>query len=109
MAVFIVGKTREEAEQKAAEYEKLARAEGFLAHAGGGGIDLAAYPPETPIEQALAIERAKGRDHSHRTRFYRPGNTIGDALHEVPRSDRKSTRLNSSHVASSYAVFCLNK
>src|SRR5437870_10465509 len=25
------------------------------------------------------------------------------------RSDRKSTRLNSSHVASSYAVFCLKK
>src|SRR5207253_8750599 len=27
----------------------------------------------------------------------------------VPRSDRKSTRLNSSHVAISYAVFCLKK
>src|SRR6266702_5750950 len=26
-----------------------------------------------------------------------------------PQPDRKSTRLNSSHVASSYAVFCLNK
>src|SRR5439155_18178243 len=26
-----------------------------------------------------------------------------------PRLDRKSTRLNSSHVASSYAVFCLKK
>src|SRR5215510_12178536 len=26
-----------------------------------------------------------------------------------PRSDRKSTRLNSSHVATSYAVFCLKK
>src|SRR5437870_11969886 len=25
------------------------------------------------------------------------------------RTDRKSTRLNSSHVASSYAVFCLEK
>src|SRR5690625_7322513 len=25
------------------------------------------------------------------------------------RKDRKSTRLNSSHVASSYAVFCLKK
>src|SRR5690606_40989814 len=25
------------------------------------------------------------------------------------RADRKSTRLNSSHVKSSYAVFCLNK
>src|SRR5690625_3574447 len=33
-------------------------------------------------------------------------------LQEVPipvQEDRKSTRLNSSHVASSYAVFCLKK
>src|SRR5207253_9662404 len=28
---------------------------------------------------------------------------------ETPRRDRKSTRLNSSHVAISYAVFCLKK
>src|SRR5437870_5049256 len=28
---------------------------------------------------------------------------------ELPRDDRKSTRLNSSHVAISYAVFCLKK
>src|SRR5690606_41405113 len=27
----------------------------------------------------------------------------------LPRSDRKSTRLNSSHVKISYAVFCLKK
>src|SRR5690625_2683187 len=27
----------------------------------------------------------------------------------VPAEDRKSTRLNSSHVAISYAVFCLKK
>src|SRR5207253_9612027 len=27
----------------------------------------------------------------------------------APRLDRKSTRLNSSHVAISYAVFCLKK
>src|SRR5690625_5688574 len=27
----------------------------------------------------------------------------------IPRPDRKSTRLNSSHVAISYAVFCLKK
>src|SRR5438067_4046962 len=36
-----------------------------------------------------------------------------DAVEEVQRSflrqDRKSTRLNSSHVSSSYAVFCLKK
>src|SRR5699024_12018026 len=28
---------------------------------------------------------------------------------EFPRRDRKSTRLNSSHVSISYAVFCLKK
>src|SRR6266513_3732882 len=27
----------------------------------------------------------------------------------IPRRDRKSTRLNSSHVSISYAVFCLKK
>src|SRR5207302_10515012 len=29
------------------------------------------------------------------------------AKHAVPKTDRKSTRLNSSHVKISYAVFCL--
>src|SRR5204862_6311855 len=29
--------------------------------------------------------------------------------HAAPRPDRKSTRLNSSHVEISYAVFCLKK
>src|SRR5690625_5509125 len=31
------------------------------------------------------------------------------ALHADAPTDRKSTRLNSSHVAISYAVFCLKK
>src|SRR5439155_25725891 len=31
------------------------------------------------------------------------------ALERVSQLDRKSTRLNSSHVAISYAVFCLKK
>src|SRR5690625_3472127 len=34
---------------------------------------------------------------------------LGGLRGEVPREDRKSTRLNSSHVAISYAVFCLKK
>src|SRR5256885_11762151 len=29
--------------------------------------------------------------------------------HFTPRADRKSTRLNSSHLVISYAVFCLKK
>src|SRR5690625_6544498 len=33
----------------------------------------------------------------------------GDYTDEDGRIDRKSTRLNSSHVAISYAVFCLKK
>src|SRR5690606_41904406 len=33
----------------------------------------------------------------------------GDFLHRLVRVDRKSTRLNSSHVKISYAVFCLKK
>src|SRR5690625_5902479 len=44
----------------------------------------------------------------------RPIDVIGPLLEQeaaVPHTglDRKSTRLNSSHVASSYAVFCLKK
>src|SRR5256885_3404129 len=30
-------------------------------------------------------------------------------LPRIPRGDRKSTRLNSSHLVISYAVFCLKK
>src|SRR5438874_11835818 len=35
--------------------------------------------------------------------------TIPPVLVGVPTKDRKSTRLNSSHVEISYAVFCLKK
>src|SRR5690606_42049954 len=34
-------------------------------------------------------------------------NDLREALVARPEQDRKSTRLNSSHVNSSYAVFCL--
>src|SRR5437870_8366917 len=36
-------------------------------------------------------------------------NKRGIVLALINRKDRKSTRLNSSHVAISYAVFCLKK
>src|SRR5207253_9580326 len=35
--------------------------------------------------------------------------TLANAMSAPPVEDRKSTRLNSSHVAISYAVFCLQK
>src|SRR5690625_6923447 len=38
------------------------------------------------------------------------GRLAGDNIDRITeRQDRKSTRLNSSHVAISYAVFCLKK
>src|SRR5690625_5464306 len=36
-------------------------------------------------------------------------NNLRNIFIKVKRRDRKSTRLNSSHVAISYAVFCLKK
>src|SRR5207253_6596191 len=52
--------------------------------------------------------------HINRTRFtehsvFGTGAEMGVILSVIWRGDRKSTRLNSSHVAISYAVFCLKK
>src|SRR5207253_3557538 len=47
-----------------------------------------------------------GRQREDRGGKTAPHRTAGLA---VSRTDRKSTRLNSSHVAISYAVFCLKK
>src|SRR5437773_7577980 len=46
--------------------------------------------------------RRRGRAHAAR-RLHRKG------PRRVHRRDRKSTRLNSSHITISYAVFCLKK
>src|SRR5690625_5727442 len=35
--------------------------------------------------------------------------SLDERMNNTPEQDRKSTRLNSSHVAISYAVFCLKK
>ncbi len=84
-AVIIAGRTREDAHRKAEEFERMASAEGYLAHAGGGsGIDLAAYPLETRIADVLPSD-----SHAAETsRRYAPGETVGDALREVTRFDR---------------------
>src|SRR5690625_6273306 len=61
-----------------------------------------------------------GQNHSGRLRLLVPAAEAGHRVRvrhaEVlqdgqlyTRTDRKSTRLNSSHVATSYAVFCLKK
>src|SRR5262245_27569573 len=51
---------------------------------------------------ALSIGRAPAEGERDK------GNAIEQAAHDL-RGDRKSTRLNSSHLGISYAVFCLKK
>src|SRR5438067_10630219 len=46
--------------------------------------------------------------HRHPRRL-RPGKPDAGKVPGGARADRKSTRLNSSHVSISYAVFCLKK
>src|SRR5258705_4799541 len=56
-------------------------------------------------------QHAHKYDHGHlvaagEVRLFLDGKEIGDY---GPGTDRKSTRLNSSHLGISYAVFCLKK
>src|SRR5436309_16030184 len=51
---------------------------------------------------------AKGTSFE-KLRVYRLAEKLCDEIWRVVRKDRKSTRLNSSHVKISYAVFCLKK
>src|SRR5437868_12684124 len=51
----------------------------------------------------LVVDVVAERDHAARPA------AVADAPVPSGRGDRKSTRLNSSHVSISYAVFCLKK
>src|SRR5690606_42065262 len=79
-------------------------------------------PPPTDLytlslHDALPIYRIDGGQSTHtadRIRRagsggYPPHTYPGERRSAVDQEDRKSTRLNSSHVKISYAVFCLKK
>src|SRR5690625_6793710 len=65
------------------------------------------------LDRVARTPRGRHRDHhrsAHLRRQVRRMHLAADDLgHVVAALDRKSTRLNSSHVAISYAVFCLKK
>src|SRR5258705_9956937 len=48
--------------------------------------------------QASILEKSKAQPQTRKLHFFR-----------ISKTDRKSTRLNSSHLGISYAVFCLKK
>src|SRR2546430_4646115 len=73
--------------------------------------------PSTPLFRSLLAGRA-GCEEEARGRARRAAVAEGDRPEAVDRDrrprrdaqlDRKSTRLNSSHSQTSYAVFCLKK
>src|SRR5690349_24016977 len=72
--------------------------------------DLAVVPLSTPASSRV-VRATSQAGRSSRLVGWRPA-AAGwptDATAGEARADRKSTRLNSSHVEISYAVFCLKK
>src|SRR5690625_5755649 len=70
---------------------------------GIAAVRYAALPDQIPVHFNLAGEPDGWGSRSSILVL------AGTGLVLVVGTDRKSTRLNSSHVAISYAVFCLNK
>src|SRR5688500_20194371 len=69
-------------------------------------------PYTTLFRSAAEGDRgAAGRDRLPEHRSWSSSTLCGCCLRivDVDRRDRKSTRLNSSHLVSSYAVFCVKK
>src|SRR5256885_11566676 len=68
-------------------------------------------PPRSTLFPYTTLFRSRAGcgpgGHPHRAP-HRPHDRTGDLRADDPR-DRKSTRLNSSHLVISYAVFCLKK
>src|SRR3989454_4025504 len=66
---------------------------------GGGDVGLASYDFNPSAAEGDEYELTLGLDFGR----------VRDLRQDVPYTDRKSTRLNSSHLVISYAVFCLKK
>src|SRR5690606_39449363 len=78
-------------------------ARGIAAQYVGPGFSRA-----TAIVPAVYTRAGHGPTASSARRTQRTRRTLNQAESHL-QEDRKSTRLNSSHVKSSYAVFCLKK
>src|SRR5690625_6426388 len=75
-------------------------------HTGRGDEVLFDLPPLALTQQAVIDEHARELI-AHGPVHECCGHSRIDAAGQTADEDRKSTRLNSSHVAISYAVFCL--
>src|SRR5699024_9369214 len=73
---------------------------------GHGGVDGGAVGSDKTQEKEITLEISKKLQH-----YLQQSGALVYLTREKDEdlSDRKSTRLNSSHVSISYAVFCLKK
>src|SRR6202521_2765480 len=65
--------------------------------------------PQNLVCRLLLDWNSDVRSEEHTSELQSPQNLVCRLLLEKGREDRKSTRLNSSHLRISYAVFCLKK
>src|SRR5690349_23905940 len=69
-----------------------------------------AHAAQRPVaREGEAAEAGEGRARADGIHAGHAGGGVGLVARAVQEVDRKSTRLNSSHVEISYAVFCLKK
>src|SRR5437667_455077 len=97
-------------------------------HAEGGGTLAPSLPGEAPLRRAyiewlaanvradlrrlrVLVDCANGAATAEAPELFRTCGIQATFINAAPdgRKDRKSTRLNSSHITISYAVFCLKK
>src|SRR5256885_12088897 len=67
----------------------------------------AAAVDRPPVREGAALPALLARHADDRRREHPDGNGVLRRPREAVWRDRKSTRLNSSHLVISYAVFCL--
>src|SRR6266571_6490652 len=95
-------------EEEFAELEQAAGRAGLAkgAYAAEAALSAArgtAVEPDTVLREALGeLIRVSGL-------VRKIGTLLNQAVAKLNATDRKSTRLNSSHMSISYAVFCLKK
>src|SRR5256885_10311374 len=68
--------------------------------------------PYTTLFRSDVVKRLRAVRGPHAVDLHDDESQVGDLLHtglQQIAEDRKSTRLNSSHLVISYAVFCLKK
>src|SRR5262245_12372074 len=92
----------------------IARYEGYVAqYLGDGVLAYFGYPAAHEDDAARAVRSGLESVTAVRQLAYTPPLQVRIGIHTGPvvvgEIDRKSTRLNSSHLGISYAVFCLKK